>query len=88
MPKLIAMGKVEYPQSARKAGAAGMVMIKGLVSVEGRIAEAAIESGVEGYPELGASALQAVREATFSPGLRAGKPVASWVKIPVQFALR
>ncbi len=87
MPKLIEMGKVEYPESARKAGAEGMVLIKAKVSAEGKVAEAEIESGVEGYPELGDSALNAVREATFTPGILDGKPVESWVKIPVKFAL-
>ncbi len=88
MPELIQMGKVEYPESARKAGVEGMVLIKARVTVEGRVAEAAVESGVDDHPELGESALAAVREATFRPGMRDGKPVESWVKIPVKFALK
>lgn len=74
-----------YPDSARKAGIEGTVMVKALVGKDGIVMRVEIENGVAG---LDAAALSAVKQWKFKPATADGQPRAVWVVVPVMFRLK
>lgn len=76
-----------YPDSARRQGIDGTVLVKALVTEQGRVAEVAVERSA-GHPDLDQAAVEAVSRWRFEPARRGRQPVAVWVLIPVQFSLR
>ncbi|MFN8587604.1 MAG: energy transducer TonB [Candidatus Eisenbacteria bacterium] len=74
-----------YPDAARNAGLKGTVMVSALVGRDGLVKDMKLAESVNG---LDAAALVAVRQWKFRPAQRAGKPVAVWVSVPVEFKLQ
>lgn len=74
-----------YPVDAQQEGVEGMVVMVVDVGADGRVTNAVVDRS-SGDSRLDASALSAVRGWTFHPEMRAGKPVASRVRVPIQFA--
>jgi protein TonB len=79
--------KPPYPLAARRQGAEGRVVLRAQVLEDGRCAEAHIVRS-SGHTQLDESALAAVRRWRFVPATRAGKPVNSWVEVPIHFQLQ
>ena len=79
-----------YPAAAAKGKAQGTVYLAVLVGTQGL--PLAIrqwhEPGPQPAQSLVSAALQAVAQWHFKPGMRDGKPVAGWVKVPIQFELQ
>jgi periplasmic protein TonB len=75
-----------YPIAARRAGEQGTVMLKVLVSREGRSALVDIETS-SGSARLDSAAREAVKSWRFVPARRGAEPVESWVLVPVVFRL-
>jgi TonB family protein len=76
-----------YPESARRLGVEGPVVLRFVVDQFGRV-EGDIEV-VTSLPMLDKVAIDAVRQWRFSPGRdRDGNPVRVQVSIPIQFTLR
>lgn len=90
MPKLIGglaaiRQNLVYPETAKRAGVEGRVVISFVVDEDGAVQNAEVLKGVgSGLDE---EALRAVRQATFEPGLKDGKPVKVKMAIPVTFKL-
>jgi protein TonB len=76
-----------YPRSARRRGYQGSVVLKVLVGANGSVEEAQIDQSC-GYDILDRTALSAVRGWQFRPGVRDGKKIKMWVKVPVRFKLK
>jgi len=78
--------KPKYPESARRDGKEGRVLLRVLVNEEGRTASVQVNrsSGVE---SLDQAALEAIKRWRFSPARLGDKPVESWVRIPIDFRL-
>ena len=76
-----------YPPIARRNGIEGRVLLKVLVSRDGRAAHVQIDQ-TSGSSELDGAALEAVRNWQFAPGRRGAEAVESWIVIPVDFVLR
>jgi TonB family protein len=70
--KAISLPKPVYPAIARAARASGTVIVQVTIDESGKVTEA---RAVSGHPLLQASAVQAARQARFSPTQLAGKPV-------------
>jgi TonB family protein len=70
--KTISKPQPAYPAIAKAAHASGMVTIQVTVDESGNVVEA---SAVSGHPLLRAAAVEAARQAKFSPTLLSGKPV-------------
>jgi TonB family protein len=70
--KAVSLPKPAYPQAARAVRASGAVNVQVTVDERGEVVSA---SAVSGHPLLRASAVQAARQAKFSPTLLSGKPV-------------
>jgi len=78
--------KPKYPESARRDGKEGRVLLRVLVNEEGRSASVEVNrsSGVE---SLDQAALEAIERWRFSPARLGDRPVESWVRIPIDFRL-
>lgn len=79
-------GQVTYTEEARQKGIEGNVDVKALVDVDGVIRCAKVQTGLP-YG-LNDAALQAVSITPFTPAKVNGKPIRSWVSIPIAFRLR
>jgi protein TonB len=78
--------KPKYPDTARRDGKEGQVLLRVLVNEEGRSASVEVNrsSGVE---VLDQAALEAIKRWRFAPARLGDRPVESWVRIPIDFRL-
>lgn len=76
-----------YPQTARKRGLQGVVVLEVLVDPSGNAADLRVLSS-SGHPILDRTATAAVKHWTFDPGTRRGKKVKMWVRVPIRFQLK
>jgi protein TonB len=80
--------KPRYPESARRRGIEGTVLLKMRITAQGRVEDVQVVRST-GYPELDESAIAAVRRWRFEPARRNGAPVAEEaVLLPVVFQLQ
>ncbi|MCK4271997.1 energy transducer TonB [bacterium] len=86
-PKLIRLVKPKYPDIARKAGIEGMVILKILVDVDGKVIDARVLKSL-GNVGCDEAALEAAKKCLFEPALQRDKPVKVWVSYPVRFILK
>ena len=84
-PALIAKVPPAYPEIARIARVQGMVLITGVVTEDGRVANLTV---VSGHPLLIPAALDCVKQWRYEPALLNGRPVTAPVEIRVQFQLK
>lgn len=79
--------KPAYPVTAKRMGMEGAVMLKVLVSRDGKALEIEIAQP-SGYELLDKSAVEAVRNWSFIPAHQGDSPSEEWVKVPVAFHLK
>lgn len=85
-PRVVEKTKPHYPEHARRLHKTGSVTLKFLVDAEGRVHQPSIiEATPAGWFEE--SALAAVVKWRFAPAKRQGKPVPTWLILPVRFTL-
>ena len=85
-PRLLHSVPPDYPFAARSRNIQGSVTVRFLVDESGRVDEPTVlKADPPGVFE--SSVLKAVRRWRFSPGQRHGKPVPTWVELPVRFDL-
>ena len=75
-----------YPRMSRRMGEQGTVMVRVLISVDGRAEQAEIRTS-SGYARLDEAALDTVKRWRYVPGKRAGTAEAVWFNVPVRFVL-
>ncbi len=77
----------DYPETARKEGFEGMVIIMVLLDETGHVIQATpVRSS--GYTALDSAAIQAARKFEFTPAMKDGKPVKVKMTIPFNFRLK
>lgn len=76
----------EYPESARRAGREGTVLLRVLVDDQGRSKQVEINNS-SGSDALDRAAAAAIRRWRFYPARYGDRAVESWIKIPIEFAL-
>ena len=76
-----------YPDSERRAGIEGTVLLRVEVKVDGTVGAVTAEQEVAGHPAFTTAATAAVSKWCFEPARANGKVVAASVAIPVRFAL-
>jgi protein TonB len=79
--------KPRYPDSARRAGAQGVTVLRVRVLESGRVGEVIVERSA-GFGDLDLAAADAVKRWRFEPARRGKEPVPVWVLLPVKFELR
>jgi periplasmic protein TonB len=77
----------EYPEFARRRGYQGTALLRVRVLEDGRVATVQIKES-SGYQILDGTATKAVWTWQFAPALADGRPVASWVLVPITFRLQ
>ncbi|HEX5362263.1 MAG TPA: energy transducer TonB [Fluviicoccus sp.] len=75
-----------YPDFAQEQGWEGRVILKVLVSANGKAARVQVKRP-SGYKLLDESALQAVQRWSFVPAKRGETPIDGWVDVPIDFKL-
>lgn len=81
-----ALNPPAYPVDVLKEGVSGVVMLVVDVSPDGSVSAARIDRSA-GDQRLDAAALDAVKHWKFTPATKEGKPIASQVRVPVEFRL-
>jgi len=76
----------EYPRDAQRRGLSGRVVLRVDVGADGTATDVDFVQR-SGAPELDRAAMSAVRKWRFAPAKRDGKPVASSVRVPIDFVL-
>ncbi|UCE01494.1 MAG: energy transducer TonB [Candidatus Latescibacterota bacterium] len=84
-PELVSMDPVHDPESAREAQISGTVLVRVLVGTDGHVLRTFVLRGVT---ELSGAALRSARSAVFKPARVGEEPVAVWMVIPIEFALK
>jgi protein TonB len=75
-----------YPRQSKRLGEVGTVVIRVLITPEGRAEKAEIRTS-SGYLRLDETALSTVQRWRFVPGQRNGAPEAMWFNVPIRFVL-
>jgi len=75
-----------YPESARRAGAQGVTMLKLRILENGKVDQVIIEQSA-GHPDLDIAAADAVKKWLFEPARMGKEAVSVWVLLPVKFEL-
>ena len=84
-PAPITFVKPVYPELAVKSGITGIVILRVLVSKEGKPVRVVVfKADNEMFIE---PAKKAAMETIFSPAILAGKPIACWLNMPYKFSL-
>jgi periplasmic protein TonB len=76
----------EYPDSARRDGREGRVLLRVLVDDQGHSKQVEINSS-SGSDALDRAAAEAIKRWRFHPARYGDKPVESWLRIPIEFRL-
>jgi len=74
--------RAERSALARESGVTGTVIVRAHVGADGRVLDTSLERSI---PMLNGAAVDAVQRIRFRPAERGGRPVASWVSVPVTF---
>ncbi len=77
--------RVVYPESARREGVQGQVVLQFVVDEEGRVVDPEVLRSPA--PVLARAALEAVRGSRFTPGSHRGRPVKVRFAVPITFRL-
>ena len=76
----------DYPIQARRLGEQGVVVLRVLITPDGRASEVQLAQ-TSGSTRLDRAAIDAVREWRFMPALRGGRPVSAWYEWRWEFRL-
>jgi len=76
----------EYPRMSQRRGEQGRVVVRVLISAEGRVVQASVRSS-SGHERLDDAALKAVRTARFKPYTENGRAYQAMADIPFDFVL-
>src|SRR5690606_21085910 len=76
----------EYPRASQRRGEQGRVIVRVLISAQGRVLEASVRQS-SGYSRLDEAAVKAVRSARFKPYTENGHAYRAMADIPFDFVL-
>ena len=77
---------IKYPEEARKKGIEGIVNVKAFVNEKGKVEKVKIEKSANKI--FNNAAIDAVKNASYTPGKIKDKNVGAWVVIPINFKLQ
>jgi protein TonB len=85
-PQVIGRVNPAYPYAARQKNLEGVVIVRFLVDVEGKVTRASV---VQANPTqiFDQAALEAVRKWRFAPAQLDGEKVATWMSVPIRFKM-
>jgi len=77
---------LEYPADARDAKQEGMVHVKALIGIDGKVKAIVVEKSSE-FESLNKAAVEAVKKTQWQPAMKGDEKVETWNIIPVKFKL-
>lgn len=87
-PRNVSMLRAElqrlYPQRLRQMGVRATVQVRFLITAEGEVASPRVTQSTNA--EFDALTLEAIRVVRFTPGQVDGRPVNTWVELPIQWS--
>jgi len=86
-PVVLTSVQPDYTPAARRARVQGRVVLDCIVKPDGSVGDVAVAQSLDFYYGLDSQAVQAVKQWTFRPGTRGGKPVAVRVPVELTFVL-
>ena len=88
-PELIASSRAlpKYPQTARRVGAQGTVILLVTVRPDGTVGEIEVIRSPDQRFGFDLAAIEAVKRWRYRPGLMHGRPVSVQVRVMVEFVL-
>ena len=84
-PQLIKQVNPSYPNMAKQAGIEGIVVLKLLLDNQGKVKKIEV---LKSQPLLDDAAKNAAWQYQFTPGIKDGLPVKTWISVPIHFQLR
>ena len=85
-PTVVKDVKPQYTEKARAAGIQGVVELTVVVGMDGLVSDVKVAQPLD--DELDQQAVEAMRQWTFKPGTKDGKPVAVRVDVQMTFTLK
>ena len=82
-PEAVSRVAPAYPAELRKAKVEGSVKLVFVLTEDGRVEDPRVENSSR--PEFEKPALDAIRKWRFSPGMKDGKAVRTYVRVPMRF---
>ena len=82
-PEAVSQVAPTYPAELRKAKVEGVVTMLFVLDETGRVEDPRVENSSR--PEFEKPALDAIRKWRFSPGMKDGQPVRTYIRIPMRF---
>ena len=84
-PEVRAQALPQYPPELQRVGLAGEVVVRFVVDAQGAVCRARVVRSSRA--EFERPALRAVAQWRFRAGRKAGRPVATWMDVPIAFAM-
>ena len=85
VPQAVHRARPEYPNDMRITAIPGQVTISAVVTKEGKVQDARVESATG--ESFALAAIDAIEQWTFKPGIKDGMPVNTRLKIPMLFTV-
>jgi len=82
-PQAVSQVAPAYPVELRKAKVEGSVTLVFVLSEDGRVVDPRVENSSR--PEFEKPALDAIRKWRFSPGMKDGRAVRTYIRVPMRF---
>lgn len=82
-PEAVTQVAPAYPPELRKAKVEGVVTMVFVLDEKGRVEDPRVENSTR--PEFEKPALEAIRKWRFTPGMKDGQPVRTYIRIPMRF---
>ena len=76
---------IQYPESARRRGIEGRVVVEALIDTEGTVTKVVVLKSDD--PSLKQEAIRAMKSKKFSPAMQNGTPVKIWITRTIHFRL-
>jgi TonB family protein len=86
-PAIVKKVEPVYPNDDKESNIEGSVYLTVLVSKEGTVKKAVVQSRKDGSLSMEKAAIDAVMQFTFTPARIKNQPVETWVSIPFRFKL-
>lgn len=88
LPVVVTQVKPDYTPAAMKARIEGTVILQSIVLPDGTVGDVRVAASLDSEHGLDEQAVAAMKQWTFKPGQRDGKPVAVRIHCEMRFALR
>lgn len=88
LPRVKKQVKAEYTDEAKAAGIAGTVTLSTVVLADGGVGDVKVVKSLDAVLGLDQQAVKAMKQWTFTPGTKDGKPVAVRVSVEMRFTLK